>query len=286
METLKTTRLVKKKSKHLKEVDKENVWLYDGDDATMDVDDHGTRRKKKAKNNQDKSSSMKRKKTEGKTSKRDAKIHKQPNKRKKCNTTTNNNKKDKTKSDNIHDTEERKRKRLRRTCPTTEDSSAEATAAALACGLAAANNLGSFAVLPQELLHLVFTFLSGKEVSAMRCTCKEFNRLSHDQTIWKAISLREFAPLPNQLFADPFSKTWEWIWRSKAVRYSHHLPPFQFPQTFFIKKVEIYLGRRPESNRGLLHPKQEFYHLTTAPLYHPTLLDNYLITSLIMATKV
>lgn len=24
-------------------------------------------------------------------------------------------------------------------------------------------------------------------------------------------------------------------------------------------------GRRPESNRGLLHPKQEFYHLTTAP---------------------
>jgi hypothetical protein len=25
------------------------------------------------------------------------------------------------------------------------------------------------------------------------------------------------------------------------------------------------VGRCPESNRGLLHPKQEFYHLTTAP---------------------
>lgn len=28
---------------------------------------------------------------------------------------------------------------------------------------------------------------------------------------------------------------------------------------------KIHGGRRPESNRGLLHPKQEFYHLTTAP---------------------
>ncbi len=25
------------------------------------------------------------------------------------------------------------------------------------------------------------------------------------------------------------------------------------------------IGRRPESNRGLSHPKREFYHLTTAP---------------------
>lgn len=30
-------------------------------------------------------------------------------------------------------------------------------------------------------------------------------------------------------------------------------------------REKIHGGRRPESNRGLLHPKQEFYHLTTAP---------------------
>lgn len=37
------------------------------------------------------------------------------------------------------------------------------------------------------------------------------------------------------------------------------------PAFFFLKKKRKDGGRRPESNRGLLHPKQEFYHLTTAP---------------------
>ncbi len=35
------------------------------------------------------------------------------------------------------------------------------------------------------------------------------------------------------------------------------------------KKKQKSIGRRPESNRGLSHPKREFYHLTTAPGIFP-----------------
>lgn len=48
--------------------------------------------------------------------------------------------------------------------------------------------------------------------------------------------------------------------RKAATAWTHREKPMYF---FTHKKKNG--GRRPESNRGLLHPKQEFYHLTTAP---------------------
>jgi len=94
---------------------------------------------------------------------------------------------------------------------------AEAAATLVAHG---ATPMGNFALLPAEILVHLFSFLSGKEICQLRCTSSELNRLGKDETLWKAICMREFGTITNRFFQNPFNKTWEWLYKSKAITYS------------------------------------------------------------------
>jgi hypothetical protein len=95
-----------------------------------------------------------------------------------------------------------------------------AFAEAVAAAAVANGPLGSFSMLPAEIMLHLLSFLSGKDVCHVRLTSSECNRLGKDQMLWKVICLREFESIPNRLFQQPFGKSWEWLYRSKAVVHS------------------------------------------------------------------
>jgi len=75
--------------------------------------------------------------------------------------------------------------------------------------------------LPAELIwHTVTSFFSAKDVCCMSETCHFFAELSKSENVWKALFQRDFGleSIRNRFYnLAPFSKTWLWMYRSKAV---------------------------------------------------------------------
>jgi hypothetical protein len=53
--------------------------------------------------------------------------------------------------------------------------------------------LGAFACIPEKLLMHIFSYLNIRDLGyAVPCTCKYWHRMSEDDEMWKAITLRTF----------------------------------------------------------------------------------------------
>lgn len=82
-------------------------------------------------------------------------------------------------------------------------------------------SLGVFCILSTEVLLHLFSFLSPRDLCALRPVCRLFLNLSKEPALWRAACYRDFgeATIHNKLHLT-LNKTWEWVYQAKAVKLS------------------------------------------------------------------